>query len=192
MIEYWLAHAHGADFVSVDARTASRDGTLATDEFTATEKFAAVARWLRDRTALPIWWSEFYVQPQDARWSEAQQDAVMTRALMTMAESGASVALIWQPEGAPGACHGCLWSDTATSAGGEPTPFARSLSAFVAGFPAGVRLSKVSVSSPKVEALASMNTLLLVNTSADPVQAVVGDQSVPLGGYEVRYVARSA
>ncbi|MGZ4691463.1 MAG: GH39 family glycosyl hydrolase [Acidimicrobiia bacterium] len=191
VIDYWLARAHGADFLSVDMRTMSRDGGLATDEFTATDKFAAIDRWLAARSKLPIWWSEWYVQPKLAGWSGRHQDAVMTRALMAMATSGASVALVWQPEGGPGSCMGCLWSDTARSDGGEPTPFARSLGEFVARFPPGSKLVQVSAPTAPIAVLASAKTILLVNTSPKPVEAAVNDRSVPMRGYEVRYLERA-
>jgi hypothetical protein len=190
VVDYWLARAHGADFLSVDTRTTSRAGGLATDEFTATDKFAAIAQWLAARSKLPIWWSEWYVQPQGARWSERHQNAVMTRALMTMAESGAAAALIWQPEGGPGNCIGCLWSDSALDDGGAPTPFARSLRAFVAGFPAGSPLMSLTTSTAQIAVLASTKTVLLVNTSRDPVETAVNGRAVPLRGYEVRYLER--
>jgi hypothetical protein len=191
VIEYWLAHKHGAEFLSVDTRTMSRDGALATDAFTATEKFAAINRWVAARTDLPIWWSEWYVQPAHAHWTGGYEDAVMTKALMTMAQSGASVALLWQPEGAVDSCIGCLWSTTTRPDGGNPTPFARSLRSFVTAFPAGSRLAAVTSSSALVTGLASAKTLLLVNTSPTPVEAAVSGRSVPLRGYEVKYLERT-
>ena len=191
VIDYWLKHAHGAAFLSVDTRTMSRDGSLATDEFTATDKFAAIARWVAARSQLPIWWSEWYVEPAHARWSERRQDAVMTKALMTMASSGASVALLWQPEGGPGQCIGCLWSDTARADGGRATPFAQSLRAFVAGFPPGSKLVRAVVAPAPIAVLASTKTIVLVNTSPNPVEAAVNGLSVPLRGYEVKYLERT-
>jgi hypothetical protein len=190
VINYWLAHAHGADFVSVDARTPSRDNRLATDEFTATQKFVAVNRWLAARTALPIWWSEWYVRPKGARWSQQHDDAVMTAALMRMAASGATTALVWQPEGGATTCRGCLWTDTASSSGGEETRFARSLAAFATAFPAGSTFVRVRSAPGPLEVLASSRTVLLVNTARHAIDATVDGRSVRLGRYDVRYLAR--
>jgi hypothetical protein len=190
VLAYWLEHAHGADFVSVDARTTSHEGRLTTDEFTATGKFAAITGWLAARTRLPIWWSEWYVRPGSAHWSARHDDAVMMSALTKMAASGASTALIWQPEGRVGSCRGCLWSDTAMPDGGDPTLFAQSLAAFVARFPPGSELVRTAVSSNVVELLATARTALVINTRRSPVDVVVDGQSVRLHGYEVRYLTR--
>jgi Glycosyl hydrolases family 39. len=190
VITYWLAHAHGADFVSVDTRTASRDGRLTTDEFTATEKFVAINRWLSARTSLPVWWSEWYVRPPSARWSQQHDDAVMTTAIMKMAATGATAALVWQPEGGSGTCRGCLWSDTATPDGGAATRFARSLAAFTAAFPSGSKFVRVRASSGPVEVLASTGTVVLVNTARHAVEVAVDGRSLRLRRYDVRYLTR--
>ncbi|NYI08123.1 GH39 family glycosyl hydrolase [Allostreptomyces psammosilenae] len=62
--DYWLAHKHGADFVVVDGSMTTRDQGLVTDEFTATEYFADISRWVKSRTDLPLWWAEWYVESQ--------------------------------------------------------------------------------------------------------------------------------
>jgi hypothetical protein len=59
-----------------------------TDEFGALEKFSAVSRWVRARTALPLWWAEWYVEPVDAAWSDAHQRAVRTAAMIEIVKSG--------------------------------------------------------------------------------------------------------
>ena len=55
---YWLVLAAGADFVTVDGSNGTKDEDLITAPKLANEKFAAVIRWLRARTTLPIWWME--------------------------------------------------------------------------------------------------------------------------------------
>ncbi|MGH8906053.1 MAG: hypothetical protein ACRD0K_05975 [Egibacteraceae bacterium] len=54
VLEYWLTHARGADFVIVDGGTATRDRGLVTDPFTATAKFQAVNTWLRAHSAADL------------------------------------------------------------------------------------------------------------------------------------------
>jgi hypothetical protein len=126
-IEYWLRHKVGADFVSIDGDDEPTWGTPATGAVAATAKFAAVDAWLRARTTLPIWWSEFYVQPIGSRWNAGRQAALLTIALSRIGASGASVALLWGPEadGQPRVL-GYLWTSCRSASGGRPTPLAAS------------------------------------------------------------------
>jgi hypothetical protein len=125
VITYWLAHNWGADFIAVDGSSEPRWSPPVTDEFSATGKFAAVDTWLRQRTSLPIWWSEFYVQPRGSEWTPAHQAAVLSTALGQLATSGASVALVWGPEAdlLRSAYRGYLWSNTAVAGGGQASPY---------------------------------------------------------------------
>jgi hypothetical protein len=146
---WWLDHCVGADFVAVDADSAptygapagavppeagadrGRSSTGTPSAVADTAKFAAVDDWLRSRTHLPIWWSEFYVQPTGSRWDPAQQAAVLTVAMARMASSGASVALLWGAEAdGQGPVLGYLWSSCTTAAGGRPSPLAASIASF--------------------------------------------------------------
>jgi hypothetical protein len=188
VIDYWLAHKRGADFVVVDGTTIPKDGAFNTDQFTATAKFAAVNEWLRRRTDLPIWWAEWYVQPPKASWSPQDQSATMTAGLIHMARSGASVALLWDPQADGRTCEGCLWSDTRRPGGGRATSFAQSLQTWAAAFPPGTRLVQVTSTSPAVLTLASAETLLLVNSAAEPVTVTVNGRQVELDAHEVSYV----
>jgi hypothetical protein len=123
VLSYWLTHNVGADFVAVDAMIATRDRGLITDVVTATQKFAAIDTWLRARTSLPIWWSEFYVQPVGAKWTPQHVAAAAVAALVSMATSGANAALVWQPE-VDGSDGLGLWSSTYSRSGGIATPLA--------------------------------------------------------------------
>lgn len=108
-IDYWLEHAVGADFLTVDAWSITRDAGYLTDPLTATGVFPAVTRWLTARTDLPIWWSELY--PADAGWPLQLQADATTKALDELDDAGASVALLWAPQATWHVCLGCLWSD---------------------------------------------------------------------------------
>jgi hypothetical protein len=136
VIDYWLTHKHGAQFISVDARATTTAGGQQADEFTSAAKFAAVDAWIRQRTALPIWWSEFYDQPPGTSWTPEHQDAALSASLAEMAVSGASVALLWSPEGSATdpTQRGYLWSYADVAGGGQPTPLYSSFESFDADF----------------------------------------------------------
>jgi hypothetical protein len=118
VLEYWLAHNVGADFVSVDARTTTKDEVSPADPKAALAKFAVIDTWLRARTPLPIWWSEFYVDPGRTTSPAAQAELIID-ALETMRTSGAAAALLWSPNGDGSTCNGCLFSDVRDSDGGR-------------------------------------------------------------------------
>jgi hypothetical protein len=121
-IDYWLHHAHGADFVAVDAKTGTKDHGLTTGPVEATAKFTVVDAWLRQRTALPIWWTEFYATTTDTRLGGAAARELVTAqaaALVRMAADGVSAAFQWRPEADGKNCRGCLWSDTRSRSGGR-------------------------------------------------------------------------
>ena len=110
-----------ADFVAVDGPASLRDGTFAVPPAQSVEKFAAVDRWLRSRTKLPIWWAEAYPLPfgASARVSDRDEAALWVSAARAFQSSGADVALLWQPESS--STHLGLWTATKTSDGGRPT-----------------------------------------------------------------------
>ena len=120
VIEYWLAHKHGAEFLVVDGGIGNRGGASPADANVALGKFGALHSWIKQRTDLPIWWGEFYPVPY-ATWSEDAQADFAIRAVQELKTTGAAVALLWQPdsEGAP--CVGCLWYDIKTL-GAHPSP----------------------------------------------------------------------
>jgi hypothetical protein len=187
-VEYWLTHTHGADFMVVDGSTVTKRGQLLTDPFEATKKFSAVTRWLREQTDLPIWWAEFYVQPEDAPWDSKLQSATITTALMEIARSGASVALLWAPQASDAKHSSSLWSGTASPGGGQPTWLATSVKGWRAAFPPGTRLVKAVSTAPEVSAFASPDTVLLVNRAPISVTVAVGHRWVTLSGHDVQYV----
>jgi hypothetical protein len=116
-VRYWLAHKHGAEFIAVDGHTSTNDGTYP-GAAAGAGKFAAIDRWLRRRTSLPIWWSEFYAESRGRHGSPRRIRA----ALDAMRRTGAATALLWQPE-CRGAALPCLWSSTRRRDGGSPTAY---------------------------------------------------------------------
>jgi hypothetical protein len=206
VLTYWLAHKHGADFVCVDTWTGTHSDPQPADWWAATTKFADATAWLRQRTDLPIWWSEWYTNGlidasgYNSNYTQESQNAMMAVALIGMAKAGAAVQLKWQPQGmARNPVDGdqeSLWSDTRIAGGGQPFPYAATQQAFKTQFPPGTPLYQERVSSNSVVVLAGApyHPSLVVNTQATPVTVSFrqeGDTggapyTVPLHPYEVR------
>jgi hypothetical protein len=189
-VSYWLAHKHGADFVTVDAGTATRDAGINGDAFAATEKISAVAAWVRQRTTLPLWWAEWHVLTPEVARSQRYRDAVMTLSLIRMVKSGSSAALLWGPQGDNSLCAGCLWSDTRFRGGGRPMPFWSTFENFVRWFPPGTKLLPSRSSAPEIQILASSNATVLVNTAGRRLTSTVDGNPVTLHPYQVRWTLR--
>jgi hypothetical protein len=130
-LDYWLKHAVGADFIAVDASTGTRDRGLTTTDFEATEKLAVVTRWIRSRSDLPVWWVELYPTSDDesAPPGDPRRAAVMMDALVRVAQAGASVALLWQPQATADLQSVAIFTDTSRPGGGQELPLARMLRA---------------------------------------------------------------
>jgi hypothetical protein len=191
-IEYWLQHKRGADFIAVDGSTLSEDKGLVPDPFTALGKFSAITRWLHARDAkLPVWWPEWYVEPENSGWSDEQRLAVQAAALMEFARSGAATAMYWNPESAGAECAGCLWTSTQLGDGGRATPTLDLLQSFARWFPSGTGLLDLRASDQAVRVLAQNDKAIVVNTAAKGVRAAVGGgKSLDLRPYEVRWIDR--
>jgi hypothetical protein len=130
VMDYWLEHAVGADFIAVDARTATRDRGLTTTDFEAVGKLSAVTEWVRSRSDLPIWWVEMYADTDNSTSSaDPRRAAVMAEAFVTVAQAGASAALLWQPQAGKDFRSAALFTASSSRGGGRPLPLATILSA---------------------------------------------------------------
>jgi hypothetical protein len=189
-VEYWLKHKKGADFIVVDGASVTEEHQTPPNEFGALGKFAAVTKWLRDKSGgLPVWWAEWYIEPENIHWDEPHRLAVRAVSMMEFAQSGATTALYWSPQTPKGEdCRGCLWNP----ADGSPQPTLDLIDGFVNWFPAHVKLERVTSSNPKVRVLAQKRQLLMVNTANAPVSATVDGQKVQLQPYEVKWRKRAA
>ncbi|MET7333834.1 xylan 1,4-beta-xylosidase [Nonomuraea sp. NPDC005650] len=187
-ITYWLEHKKGADFVVVDGASMTNDRGNVPDDFSAQAKFAAITTWLRQKSKdLPVWWAEWYVEPENSGWSEEKRTAVQATALMEFAKSGVTTALYWNPQQkSAGECAGCLWSP---KVGGE-MPMAGLLSGFTKWFPSGVRAEPVTTSDPKIRALGQERQVVMVNTSDRDVTATVDGRQVTFRPYEIKWSGR--
>jgi len=127
-ITYWLAHAKGADFVAVDGGTTTRDGVMTCRPMLANHKFEDVTRWLRQRTRLPVWWTEIYPQVQDPQVpdTDGSRTAVTADALRVLDGAGAAAAFLWSPEAGDQPAT-ALWTSTSTATGGQALPLATCL-----------------------------------------------------------------
>lgn len=139
VIDYWLANKAGADFISLDGGIHTRDKGLITDAVSATAKFAAIDNMIRAKTSLPIWWMETYARASNTGWNTNASDwsstpTVLNAALTQLKNSGAAVALLWDPQGNDSVsidqCDNCLWTDTRNTGGGQRTAFADVVAAF--------------------------------------------------------------
>jgi len=119
VVTYWLQHKQGADFITVDGGTTTKDKGLITDEYTATEAFSAVNDWLSNQTSLPIWWAEFYAIPEES-WDAQHQADVFSRAVQETSKKG-SLILTWPAQGSAGWNRESMWTDTSSANGGQAT-----------------------------------------------------------------------
>jgi hypothetical protein len=184
-VEYWLEHKHGADFVTVDGGTATKDRGLVTDPFTAAAKFAAVDAWLSVRTSLPIWWAEWYA-PSGSHEDQRMRAAVSTASVLEMAASGARVALAWGPQGDGSTCGDCLWTDTRRADGGRPTPTATAFAALRPALSEGGPVLRAPASpADAVLGFHLGDRCFLINRTADSVAASCAGERKTLGPYAV-------
>lgn len=179
VIEYWLANARGADFLIVDGSTSTRDAGRIVSPVVSSGYFSTVTDWIKARTSLPIWWSEFYVAPENpasaASWECA---ATAIEAVAEMARSGVSTALLWHPQERSDFPFPSLWTDTGSSDGGRPTVLAEPWLWLSRELATGGLWVGRSQDSSVLGFGGSAGTLLL-NTSGDNVELV--GQPAPIG-----------
>ncbi|MEV5568984.1 xylan 1,4-beta-xylosidase [Spirillospora sp. NPDC052269] len=189
-VKYWSKHKAGADFLAVDASSFPQEKDPKVDEFQMLAKFSDTTKWLRGLDPkLPVWWAEWYVEPDGSGWSDEHRGAVLTAALMEFARSGASSAFYWSPQtSTSGSCAGCLWFGS--SEGGGGTPNLVMLQNFARWFPPGTRLVDVRSSDPSVRVLAQAHEMVLVNTRSTPVSVQVGGHRFDFAPYEVKWAGR--
>jgi hypothetical protein len=191
VLDYWLAHKHGADFIVLDRSItdANHDPTphSPAQVMPLTHYFEDIARQVHRKTSLPIWWAEYYGAEgiHDLDFEAAQFASVYAH----MAQAGVpQIAFLWgflQSEG--GAYY--LFSSVKSPDGGQTTPHYRVFQIFHDDFGPGTPLYAASSSSPDVEVLASASKLLLINKCNAPVRVRVAGRTIPLARYEVRLLS---
>ncbi|GCE12663.1 xylan 1,4-beta-xylosidase [Tengunoibacter tsumagoiensis] len=195
VITYWLAHKHGADFITLDGSMVNDDGIWLTDPFEAARKFVDIDNWVRQQphggATLPIWWAEWYVGvPSSHAKNLTYLTAVMTAAQIFTLESQAQVVLTWEPQGdAQGySSPEGLWTDPRAPAGGKATPYAAIAQTFSTYFKPGTRIYRATSTSSTVIVLASQLKTILVNRLPLAQEVIVDRTVYTLRPYQVLVV----
>jgi hypothetical protein len=190
VIEYWLEHSVGADFVAVDAWAPNRDDVQLADLFSSLEKFTVATEWVAEQSNLPVWWAEWYAGGGDL--DANHQNALMTAALAGMVASEVSVSLRWEPQGRHDSTAGYheenVWTDTRVPGGGQPLPFYESMRLISEHFSEGTPIYVPRTSSNDLVAIASDVSVLLINTTDSQVVVDVSGALFTLERYEVRLI----
>jgi hypothetical protein len=184
--------------VVVDGGTTTKGSGLITDPAVAAGKFAAVDKWLHARTSLPIWWAEFYPDArEDGGPTQPQSAAATLEALAAFARSGTAAAFLWQPQGEQAFPYAALWTSTAASNGGRPTPLTKPWKWLMPRLRAGdMSIGTASMSTSGTEnarllAFRSDETLL-VNTSDHPVVLTTNNGKVTVSPWGTILVSNAS
>ena len=184
-ITYWLKNAHHPSFVCVDGELLTKDAATLTNPFGAAAYFAAIDKWLRGQTQLPIWWSEWYTSTPTVGPATPQEWVALSAvALFQLSASGASVANMWDPEQYDGSSTPGLWTSTVNASGGQPTPLAPVFESLTSNFPPGTRETLVGPVNG-VTALVSSANYIAANTTGQSQTASVGGVTLTLAPYQV-------
>jgi len=184
VISYWLSHAVGAEFLSLDGGLQPRGGPLPTNPAAATAMFAQVDDWLRTQTTLPIWWSEYYVGMPGVRGHADVWFSLSTAALLQIMSSGAQTVMLWDPERYRGSHSPALWTSTLMPDGGRATGLASVFDLVSQDLEPGHTATLFG--PPGTQLLVDGSTTLAVNATDEPVVVGPPGQAVTLGPFEVR------
>lgn len=191
VLDYWLKHKHGADFITLDRslKDAHDKNAYTVDETMAlTPTFEQIARQVRAKTNLPLWWAEYYADPPGG--GKQAIAALHASVLLHMLKGGTCAALLWQPMETGEVPH-ALFTDARQPDGGHPLPYAHVFQAFHDGFKPGTQLYRATSSSPTIEVLASAQNTLLINKRGTSVSVKCEGQKFTLGAYEVRVLTKN-
>ncbi|MCJ7728986.1 MAG: hypothetical protein MUO27_03785, partial [Sedimentisphaerales bacterium] len=196
VINYWLTNKHGADFFCFDRWLIDyhdENSYTNAERMLLTPFFGSVVAQIRAVDAnLPIWISEFY-GGMDAGGSPVSAFTAANHASCYYHSliNGASLALVWNPEEVVPAdprILNSLFTDTATSSGGQLTPHYNVVSAFNNYFYPGVQIYETTTSATNLEALASLDKTMLINKKSSAMTVTYGPNNITLSGYEVKVV----
>ena len=185
VINHWLEHKHGADFIILDRGLIDNhdDHPYTVDEqMQLTPMFGEVIQQIRTRTDLPIWWGEWYTGGEDQVAA-----TIATSVLYHMLVNGSSMALLWNPMEVGESGH-ALFEDVRDDNGGEPTDFYKSFRFIARHFGPGTELYATTSSSPDVEVLASPDKTILINKHNSAVAVNVNGLIIEIPAYDVRMI----
>jgi hypothetical protein len=188
VINYWLANKHGADFFCCDSGIQDYHDN---NTFTEADDMALTSMWskretdLRSVTSLPIIWSEYYSNGSGGSQFLAAENASMYYWMIKGDTGGKGVkALLWDPE--EGEINHYIFTSTAASSGGQPTPHYAVFKNMHDYFAPGTQLVKAVSSSPNIEVLATAFHTMLINKNNTSQTVVVNGTTYTLSAYEVR------
>lgn len=188
-LQYFLQHAHGVNFVSLDRNVKDHHDPkryTEAEKLALTHYFGDSVTQVRSLTNLPIWWSEPHFAGLQGG-GLLYQGAGNASMLLHDVQAGAALNLNWEPEPQPNhIIDDCLYTSTQQAGGGQPFPTYYSYRAFHDYFPPGTALYQSTSSSTDVEVLASATHTLLVNKTPSSLAVTVNGTAITLGAYEVR------
>ena len=204
VLEYWLEHKLGADFITIDRSVKTGGDPLNYPEsaqLRLTSLFGDVIRQVRSLRGYrgePIWMAEYYLAELPFSVRSEQFQAVMIASILKhKLEAGLSLSFLWSPEAQPGTSIAragdgqALFSSTRDADGGRSSKNLFIYEAFKQHFPPGTELIRVVSSSSSLEVLASRTNLMLINKRAGTTMVSVPSLSaenrqLELAPYEVR------
>ncbi|RPH92029.1 MAG: hypothetical protein EHM72_18025, partial [Calditrichaeota bacterium] len=184
VIDYWLQHKRGADFICMDYGLIDYHdvNTYSQAEMMKmTKNFGRIIAQLGKKSALPIVVSEFYggSDKDDLQFTAANHASCYYHAMVNNAMLG----LVWNPQ--EGEIDNYLFSKTDRAEGGRPTPHYDVVETITRHFPVGTQLFQTKSSSEDLEVLASAAKTLLINKTNGQMTAEVNGQMVILERYQV-------
>ena len=155
--------------MAVDGGSITRDAGAAQSIGLGSAVFGALTRWLRERTTLPVWWTEFHVglAPDEG---QPRLVASSVAALLHMADEGASVA------------------STHMAGGGVPLALADAVARLQQLLAAPADGDLVWWPLAEVGVVAGREAMLVVNTADKEMALRIRGLPLRLAPYEVRYV----
>lgn len=197
-MSYWLTNKLGGEFISLDGYNTTTFGSDNVDAFGMCDMFAAANNWIRAQnggSAIPIWWTEWYVKRTGLPATNAAFNAVGAYATIKQITSDVSVILLWGGTEDPSDTDPLLppmWTSTSISGGGQALPWYSTYKKLGELFNAGKTLYTTSSSSTRVAAMATANTVLLVNkTNSSKSVKLNGGTTYTLAAYEVKFITTS-
>lgn len=192
VIDYWLQHKHGADFLVLDRSLTDKEhdpaAYPAAQVLAQTHYFGDIVRQVRARTNLPVWWAEYY--GAEGISDPAFIAAEFASCYFHMATAGTpQVGFLWgffQREG--GGYQ--LFTDVQQPNGGQPTAHYRLFRIFHDDFPPGTPFYRATSDALIVEVLASATHTLLINKQAAQIWVDLDGKRLTLNRYEVRLLNR--
>ena len=198
VIDYWLENKVGADFICIDRgilKAFQNPNTYTRDELASKIPwFASILAEVQEKTDLPIWWSEYYVNKlaSGIGWNIASGNASLYYH-MIMSATNDMVALLWNPNGGETGIHHSLFYDvTGTQTPGEPTPHYEVFKAINDHFGDGTDLAATYSDSSSLKVLATAEKVMLINEIDQAVSVNVCGTVYDLEAYEVRIIATPA